>query len=142
MPSDVIGTTIFDAKTNEFVLRKGPVFVNILLADEINRTPPKTQAALLEAMEERKVTIDGEGHDLPPPFMVFATQNPMDFEGTYPLPEAQQDRFLLKVVVDYPEEAAEVDVLRRHHAGFRPQNLDSVGIQPAISAPAIVRNAE
>lgn len=134
MPSDVIGTSIFDLKQNDFALRKGPIFVNVLLADEINRTPPKTQAALLEAMEERKVTIDGEPHILPPPFIVFATQNPIDFEGTYPLPEAQQDRFLLKVIVDYPEEAAEVDVLKRHHAGFRAQNLDDAGIRPVVSA--------
>src|SRR5579884_3060199 len=124
MPTDVIGTNVFDPRTGDFNLRKGPVFVNVLLADEINRTPPKTQAALLEAMEERKVTIDGEPHPLPPPFLVFATQNPIDFEGTYPLPEAQQDRFLLKVIVDYPDMASELDVLRRHHAGFRPQSLE------------------
>ncbi len=133
MPSDVVGTNIFDPKTSEFKLRKGPVFVNVLLADEINRTPPKTQAALLEAMEERRVTIDGDPYPLPPPFIVFATQNPIDFEGTYPLPEAQQDRFLLKVIIDYPEPAVEVDVLRRHHAGFRPQNLERVGIQQICS---------
>lgn len=133
MPSDVIGTRIFNPKTSEFELRQGPVFVNVLLADEINRTPPRTQAALLEAMEERKVTIDGEPHPLPPPFIVFATQNPIDFEGTYPLPEAQQDRFLLKVVVDYPTEEAEVDVLRRHHAGFRAQSLEDAGIQSVVS---------
>ncbi|HEY3782059.1 MAG TPA: MoxR family ATPase [Fimbriimonadaceae bacterium] len=139
MPSDVIGTTIFDAKTNDFVVRKGPIFVNILLADEINRTPPKTQSALLEAMEERRVTIDGTSHELPPPFLVFATQNPIDFEGTYPLPEAQQDRFVLKVLVDYPEEAAEVDVLRRHHAGFRSQNLESAGIQPVVSGEQVAQ---
>jgi MoxR-like ATPase len=134
MPSDVIGTSVFDPKSADFILRKGPVFVNVLLADEINRTPPKTQAALLEAMEERKVTIDGEPHPLPPPFLVFATQNPIEFEGTYPLPEAQQDRFLLKVVVDYPEEAAEKDVLRRHHQGFAPQALEAAGINAVISA--------
>ncbi len=132
MPSDVIGTSVFDAKTNDFQLRKGPVFVAMLLADEINRTPPKTQAALLEAMEERRVTIDGEPHALPAPFLVFATQNPIDYEGTYPLPEAQQDRFLLKVVVDYPGPEAEVQVLRMHNAGFRSQNLDAVGIQPVV----------
>ncbi len=133
MPSDVIGTSIYDPKTTEFVLRKGPVFVNVLLADEINRTPPKTQAALLEAMEERQVTIDGEPHQLPPPFLVFATQNPIDFEGTYPLPEAQQDRFLLKVIVDYPTDQAEIDVLKRHHGGFRPQSLEDAGIQAVVS---------
>ena len=134
MPSDVIGTNIFDAKSSDFVLRKGPIFVNVLLADEINRTPPKTQAALLEAMEERRVTIDGEAYPLPPPFIVFATQNPIDFEGTYPLPEAQQDRFLLKVVLHYPPTEIELEVLRRHHAGFRPQNLDGAGVQPVVSA--------
>lgn len=134
MPSDVIGTTIYDPKTTDFKVRKGPIFVNILLADEINRTPPKTQAALLEAMEERRATIDGEPYPLPPPFLVFATQNPIDFEGTYPLPEAQQDRFLMKVIVDYPTQEAEIEVLKRHHAGFRPQNLDEFGIQAVISA--------
>jgi MoxR-like ATPase len=133
MPTDVIGTNVFDAKSGEFKLRKGPVFVNVLLADEINRTPPKTQAALLEAMEERTVTIDGEPHQLPPPFLVFATQNPIDFEGTYPLPEAQQDRFLLKVVMDYPSDAEEIQVLRRHHEGFQPQNLQQAGIERVIS---------
>jgi len=132
MPSDVIGTNIFDPKQGEFKLRRGPIFVNILLADEINRTPPKTQAALLEAMEERKVTIDGEAQPLPAPFLVFATQNPIDYEGTYPLPEAQLDRFLLKVVVDYPTAEAEVAVLKRHHEGFKPQSLDEAGITPVI----------
>src|SRR5579862_2815279 len=133
MPSDVLGTNVFDQKTNDFRLRRGPIFVNILLADEINRTPPKTQAALLEAMEERRVTIDGEPNPLPPPFLVFATQNPIDFEGTYPLPEAQQDRFLMKVLVDYPDAESEMDVLRRHHRGFKPQSLEAAGIAPVIS---------
>lgn len=133
MPSDVIGTNVFDTKNAEFKLRKGPVFVSVLLADEINRTPPKTQAALLEAMEERKVTIDGEAHPLPAPFLVFATQNPIDYEGTYPLPEAQQDRFLLKVLVDYPAPEAEMSVYRKHDRGFRPQNLEDAGIQPVVS---------
>lgn len=133
MPSDVIGTSVYDPKSGEFSLRKGPIFVNVLLADEINRTPPKTQAALLEAMEERSATIDGQAHLLPPPFLVFATQNPIDFEGTYPLPEAQQDRFLLKIVVPYPDYAHERDVLQRHHGGFRPQNLDEAGIKPVVT---------
>lgn len=132
MPSDVIGTNVYDVKTGEFKLRTGPIFVNVLLADEINRTPPKTQAALLEAMEERQVTIDGETHLLPPPFLVFATQNPIDFEGTYPLPEAQQDRFLMKVLIDYPTPADEMDVYRRHHTGFRPQALEEVGIAQVV----------
>jgi MoxR-like ATPase len=132
MPSDVIGTSVFDPRTAEFKLRKGPVFVGMLLADEINRTPPKTQAALLEAMEERRVTIDGAPHLLPPPFIVFATQNPIDFEGTYPLPEAQLDRFLLKVVLDYPDIEAERSILRRHHEGFSPTSLEAAGLQPVI----------
>lgn len=134
MPSDVIGTNIFDPKLGDFKLRKGPIFVSILLADEVNRTPPKTQAALLEAMEERKVTIDGEPHPLPKPFAVFATQNPIEFEGTYPLPEAQQDRFLLKVVLDYPPQLVELDVLRKHHSGFKPQNLEAAGIRAAVDS--------
>jgi len=137
MPSDVIGTTIFDPKTSDFKVRTGPIFVNVLLADEINRTPPKTQASLLEAMEERHATIDGTRYPLPPPFIVFATQNPIDFEGTYPLPEAQQDRFLLKVIVDYPAPDAEIDVLKRHHAGFRPQKLEEFGIEPVITADSL-----
>src|SRR5687767_5119956 len=142
MPSDVIGTNIFNPKQGDFELRHGPVFVNVLLADEINRTPPKTQAALLEAMEERTVTIDGNAYQLPPPFLVFATQNPIEFEGTYPLPEAQQDRFLLKVVLTYPEADVEMDVLRRHHAGFRPQNLEDAGIQPVVDAAQLVQMQE
>lgn len=138
MPSDVTGTNVFDSKSGEFKLRHGPLFVNVLLADEINRTPPKTQAALLEAMEERQVTIDGETHQLPPPFVVFATQNPIDFEGTYPLPEAQQDRFLLKVILTYPSREVEMLVLRRHHEGFKPSRLDEAGIQPVISQQDLV----
>lgn len=133
MPSDVLGTNIFDAKSGDFKLRFGPVFTQVLLADEINRTPPKTQAALLEAMEERGVTIDGERHTLGPPFIVFATQNPIEFEGTYPLPEAQLDRFLLKVVIEYPPNEVEVDILRRHHSGFRPENLDSANLQQVVA---------
>lgn len=137
MPSDVIGTNVFDQRTGDFSLRKGPVFTSVLLADEINRTPPKTQAALLEAMEERRVTIDGVPHDLPYPFVVFATQNPIEFEGTYPLPEAQLDRFLLKLVVPYPEEADEIMVLQRYSEGFRAQNLEPVGIQPVLDAETL-----
>lgn len=126
MPSDVIGTNVFSPKTSDFSLKKGPIFTSILLADEINRTPPKTQAALLEAMEERQTTIDGERFPLPYPFIVFATQNPVEHEGTYPLPEAQQDRFLFKIVLDYPGDEAEIDVLRRFHEGFRATDLSSV----------------
>lgn len=134
MPSDVIGTSVFDPRTAEFKLKRGPIFTNILLADEINRTPPKTQAALLEAMEERQSTLDGETCPLPDPFFVFATQNPIEFEGTYPLPEAQQDRFLLKILIKYPSQEAETEVLRRTHAGFRAQKLEDVGLAPVANA--------
>jgi MoxR-like ATPase len=133
MPSDVIGTNVFDPKEVDFKLRKGPVFTAVLLADEINRTPPKTQAALLEAMEERQATIDGVRYVLPFPFIVFATQNPIEFEGTYPLPEAQQDRFLLKIVLDYPTPEQEVDVLRRFDKGFRSQALQDAGVQKVLN---------
>ncbi len=132
MPSDITGVNILNASTSKFELRKGPIFTSVLLADEINRTPPKTQSALLEAMEERRVTIDGEPLPLPDPFLVFATQNPIEYEGTYPLPEAQLDRFLLKVVVGYPEEAAEMEILRRHDHGFRASHLEDVGIARVI----------
>ncbi|MBS1707822.1 MAG: MoxR family ATPase [Armatimonadetes bacterium] len=137
MPSDVVGTNVFDPRTAEFALRKGPIFTAVLLADEINRTPPKTQSALLEAMEERQATIDGVAHQLPYPFVVFATQNPVEFEGTYPLPEAQQDRFLIKVMLEYPPAAAEIDVLRRFHQGFRAQNLEAAGLQAVIDAETL-----
>ncbi len=134
MPSDVIGTNVFDQKAGEFQLRKGPIFTQILLADEINRTPPKTQAALLEAMEERRVTIDGAPYPLPPPYIVFATQNPIEFEGTYPLPEAQLDRFLMKIVVPYPDEQDEITVLQRYSQGFRAQKLEQAGVQSVLDA--------
>lgn len=133
MPSDVTGTMIFDGSKNEFQFRPGPIFAGLLLADEINRTPPKTQSALLEAMEERRVTIDGVSHALPAPFLVFATQNPIEYEGTYPLPEAQQDRFLMKVLLRYPSAEQEVDVLKLHHSGFHPQNLEERGLQTVTS---------
>lgn len=129
MPSDVSGTNVFDPVHGEFKTRKGPIFTNILLADEINRTPPKTQSALLEAMEERRVTIDGEPHKLPSLFMVLATQNPIDYEGTYPLPEAQMDRFMLKAVVGYPSPDDEHKVLERYNAGFRPLNIEDAGVR-------------
>lgn len=123
MPGDVTGSLIYDARSGEFEFRQGPVFTHILLADEINRTPPKTQAALLEAMEERQVSTDGGTHALPDPFLVAATQNPIEHEGTYQLPEAQLDRFLMKLVVDLPARDAEVSVLRRHADGFSPREL-------------------
>ena len=133
MPSDVVGTNVFDARTAEFSLRRGPVFTDILLADEINRTPPKTQAALLEAMQERRVTIDGEGHLLSEIFTVFATQNPIDYEGTYPLPEAQLDRFAMKITMTYPSPDEEAALLVRVHRGFDAHALASAGLKPVVS---------
>ena len=126
MPSDVIGQTIYEQRTGEFRFREGPLFTNLLLADELNRTPPKTQAALLEAMEERQVSVDGQSRPLPTPFLVVATQNPIEYEGTYPLPEAQLDRFLFKLVVGYPSAEQEVAVLARHDEGLDPHQLSSV----------------
>ncbi len=123
MPGDVTGSLIYDARSGEFEFRRGPVFTNVLLADEINRTPPKTQAALLEAMEERQVSADGTTLPLPDPFLVAATQNPVEHEGTYTLPEAQLDRFMMKLVVEMPDHSAEVQVLRRHADGFSPREL-------------------
>ncbi len=134
MPGDVTGSLVYDAKAGEFEFRAGPVFTNILLADEINRTPPKTQSALLEAMEERQVSVDGETRKLPVPFMVAATMNPIEYEGTYTLPEAQLDRFLLKLVLDLPERDTEVEVLTRHAAGFNPRDLVAAGVTPVLDA--------
>jgi MoxR-like ATPase len=133
MPGDVTGSLVYDARTAAFNFRAGPVFTNLLLADEINRTPPKTQAALLEAMEERTVSVDGESRPLPDPFIVVATQNPIEYEGTYPLPEAQLDRFLLKLAVPLPQRAEELNVLRAHHHGFDPRDLRAAGIKPVAS---------
>jgi MoxR-like ATPase len=126
MPGDVTGSLVYDARTAEFGFREGPVFANIFLADEINRTPPKTQAALLEAMEERQVSVDGMPRMLPDPFLVAATQNPVEYEGTYPLPEAQLDRFLLKLLVPVPGREAEIDLLTRHAQGFDPRDLSAI----------------
>ncbi|MCW3493783.1 AAA family ATPase [Microbacterium sp. SSM24] len=137
MPGDVSGSLIYDAKAGEFEFREGPVFTNIVLADEINRTPPKTQAALLEAMEERQVSTDGVTRPLPEPFLVAATQNPIEHEGTYSLPEAQLDRFLLKLIVEIPARDAELAVLRRHAGGFDPQDLAGAGVRRAASADEI-----
>ncbi|WP_017559253.1 AAA family ATPase [Nocardiopsis baichengensis] len=135
MPGDVTGSMVYDARTAEFEFHRGPVFTNLFLADEINRTPPKTQAALLEAMEERQVTVAGDPSPLPDPFVVAATQNPVEYEGTYPLPEAQLDRFLLKLVVALPERDDEVGVLARHAAGFDPSDLEAAGVRP-VAGPA------
>jgi len=137
MPSDITGTNVFNVATANFSLRRGAIFTDILLADEINRTPPKTQAALLEAMEERQVTIDGELHQLSPLFSVFATENPIEYEGTYPLPEAQLDRFLLKIIVDYPAAEEEARIVANWDAGFNTRRLDQIDIRPLPDAGAI-----
>jgi MoxR-like ATPase len=134
MPGDVTGSLVYDPKTGEFEFRAGPVFTNILLADEINRTPPKTQSALLEAMEERQVSVDGETRPLPDPFIVAATMNPIEYEGTYTLPEAQLDRFLLKLVLDLPERENELQILERSAAGFNPRDLKTAGVTPVLDA--------
>jgi MoxR-like ATPase len=134
MPGDITGSLVYDPHTAEFSFREGPVFTNLLLADEINRTPPKTQASLLESMEERQVSVDGEPRALPSPFLVAATQNPVEYEGTYPLPEAQLDRFLLKVELPLPPREDEVTVLQRHAAGFDPRDLRAAGLRQ--SAPS------
>ncbi|MEU9088081.1 MoxR family ATPase [Streptomyces sp. NPDC048357] len=135
MPSDVTGSLVYDARTAEFSFQNGPVFTNLLLADEINRTPPKTQSSLLEAMEERQVTVDGTPRKLPEPFLVAATMNPVEYEGTYPLPEAQLDRFLLKLTVPLPSREEEIGVLTRHAAGFNPRDLHAAGVRP-VAGPA------
>lgn len=132
MPSDVVGTQVFELSSGQFHLRKGPIFTHVLLGDEINRAPAKTQSALLEAMEERQVTIEGERLPLPDPFLVVATQNPIEYEGTYPLPEAQLDRFLFKLLIDYAPQEIEFEVLRRYQAGFDPRRLEAIGLRPVI----------
>jgi len=137
MPGDITGSVVYDPKTGDFEFREGPVFTNILLADEINRTPPKTQSALLEAMEERQVSADGVTRRLPAPFLVAATQNPIEYEGTYTLPEAQLDRFLLKLVLDLPARDAEVEVLARHASGFDPRDLAAAGVTPVLDAATL-----
>jgi MoxR-like ATPase len=134
MPSDVVGQVIFEPREATFRFREGPVFTNLLLADEINRTPPKTQAALLEAMEERQVSIEGVTHPLPDPFIVVATQNPVEYEGTYPLPEAQLDRFLFKLQVGYPTFEQEQEMLARHDQGLDPHDVIASGIRPVANA--------
>ena len=139
MPSDIVGTNVFDLSTNSFRLHPGPIFTDLLLADEINRAPAKTQAALLEAMSERHATIDGTRHLLSPIFTVFATQNPVEFEGTYPLPEAQQDRFLLKIIVPYPPIQAEREVLERVNRGQAPDQLESSSVAAVMDTDAISR---
>lgn len=142
MPGDLTGSLIYQSSTGEFSFRPGPVFTELLLADEINRTPPKTQAALLEAMAEHKVTIDGDSKELPNPFMVIATQNPVEYEGTYPLPEAQLDRFLLKINVPLPERDAELEVLARHAGSFNPNDLSTANINPVAGGQQILAARE
>jgi MoxR-like ATPase len=134
MPSDVTGSLVFDSRTAAFEFRPGPVFTNLYLADEINRTPPKTQASLLEVMEERQVSVDGRPRPLPEPFLVAATMNPIEYEGTYPLPEAQLDRFLFKLTVPLPTRDEELGVLRAHHHGFDPRDLATAGVSPVAGA--------
>jgi MoxR-like ATPase len=134
MPSDVTGSSIFNQQRSDFEFRPGPIFANLLLADEINRAPPKTQAALLEAMQERQVTIENETHRLEPPFLVLATQNPIEYEGTYPLPEAQLDRFLVRISIGYPERDAEIEMLRRR----LERRQDEVALEPILDGPTLV----
>ena len=134
MPSDVTGSSIFDQRRAEFEFLPGPIFTNLLLADEINRAPPKTQAALLESMQERQVTIEGETRPLAPPFIVLATQNPIEYEGTYPLPEAQLDRFLVRASIGYPDREHEIEMLQRRLA----RGEDEVELSPVVDAPTLV----
>jgi MoxR-like ATPase len=137
MPADIVGTSVYDLTTRTFALRRGPIFTNILLADEINRAPAKVQSALLEAMEERGVTLEGQQLALPDPFLVLATQNPIEYEGTYPLPEAQQDRFLFKIRLDYPAPDDEMEVLRRWESGIELRDPVKAGVEPTLGGPDI-----
>jgi len=139
MPSDVTGGNVFNQRVDDFVFRAGPVFTQVLLADEINRAPAKTQASLLEAMSDRQVTVDGASRELPDPFFTLATQNPVESEGTYPLPEAQLDRFLLKVLVDHPRQEVEITLLQHYLGGFDASDLESVGLRPLLDATGIER---
>ncbi|MFY9615627.1 MAG: MoxR family ATPase [Candidatus Dormiibacterota bacterium] len=137
MPADIVGTAVYDLQAREFRVRRGPVFTNVLLADEINRAPAKVQSALLEAMEERGVSLEGEQVPLPDPFLVLATQNPVEYEGTYPLPEAQQDRFLFKVVLDYPTPESELEVLRRWNSGIELRDPVAAGVEQVLSPRSV-----
>src|SRR5438105_592818 len=138
MPSDILGTSVFQAATATFTFRRGPIFANIVVADEVNRAPAKTQSALLEAMEEHQVTVEGQRMMLPPVFLVVATQNPVEFEGTYPLPEAQLDRFLFKLLVEYGSAEAERGIVERHHAGLQVTDLAAAGLQPVVDVVGIL----
>jgi MoxR-like ATPase len=139
MPTDLIGVNVLDELKRDFAFHPGPVFTDLLLADEINRAPAKTQAALLEAMQERQVTVDGQTRPLPAGFTVFASQNPVEYEGTYPLPEAQLDRFLLKIVVGYPGAEAERAILDRYVEGFSADRTETYGIRPVLSGGEIIQ---
>ncbi|MFW5999293.1 MAG: AAA family ATPase [Halanaerobiaceae bacterium] len=139
MPADITGTRVYNMKTREFELNKGPVFTNFLLGDEINRTPPKTQSGLLEVMEEQSVTIDGVTYQMPSPYMVIATQNPLEYEGTYPLPEALVDRFLLKILLDYPSPGAESEILGLHARGFSSMEPEDWGLEPVCSPEELIQ---
>lgn len=139
MPSDILGTSVFQVATATFSFRRGPIFANVVVADEVNRAPAKTQSALLEAMEEHQVTVEGQRMPLPPVFLVVATQNPVEFEGTYPLPEAQLDRFLFKVLLEYGSAAAERGVIQRHHAGLQVTDLVAAGLQPVVDAAEVMQ---
>jgi MoxR-like ATPase len=139
LPSDVVGTMVFQPRDGQFTTHRGPVFANLVLADEINRAPAKTQSALLEAMQEQQVSVDGQAHRLSPVFTTFATQNPIEYEGTYPLPEAQLDRFLFKTVVGYPEKEQELAILQRYQAGFDAARLETFGIEPSTSVEELDR---
>ncbi len=138
LPSDIIGTKVFLPNTGQFRFEAGPIFTDVLLADEINRTPPKTQAALLEAMEEGRITVEGETHQLSAYFFVIATQNPIEYEGTYPLPEAQTDRFMLKIIMGYPNTEDEIEMLRLHNSGFDPRLLAAQVVMPVLTASELV----
>jgi len=142
MPSDILGMKIYNMEQGAFALKKGPLFTNLFLADEINRTPPKTQSALLEVMEERAITIDGETMELASPFMVIATQNPVEYEGTYPLPEALVDRFMMKLLITYPGIAAERDILSMYNKGFNAADIDTAGISAVAGAVDIEKARE
>jgi MoxR-like ATPase len=138
MPSDILGTSVFHAQTASFTFRRGPIFASVVVADEVNRAPAKTQSALLEAMEEHQVTVEGERMALPPVFLVVATQNPVEFEGTYPLPEAQLDRFLFKVLVEYATADAERGIVERHHAGLQVTDLAAAGVEPIVGPDGVL----
>jgi MoxR-like ATPase len=142
MPADIVGTAVYDLQSRAFRIRQGPVFTNILLADEVNRAPAKVQSALLEAMEERGVSLEGQQMPLPDPFLVLATQNPVEYEGTFPLPEAQQDRFLFKVVLDYPQPEEELEVLRRWDAGVELKDPSAAGVMAVVDAQTIAQCRE